>query len=936
MNQSSRNINSSTGRSIDNPFNKLTTLSVQRPKATIASILIITLALTSMLQFIEFDNDEDLFYPQNDTTELMYEIEDRYQESIDYVRVIDEIEQGDMQLPEIWEQFAIIEAELLTNDLFLQYQEPLFAGSATTGPAGSAVFWLNTQDPMTTQGWRESLSIHIDNTTFASEENFTFALADLQAAIDVIPSPTPPSAQSLLDWEPGDVTAWQTRMDSNLNISDELSALLGQIQLLQQSRTSPEEVAAVTAVAGPLRDTLGTYIRLQNVDHMRNIIATLPEEDKANAWESDGPILVSLAVSTNEEHYENAEDEADVKELIADWASSSLVELKNVTGDEELRIFSYSSLSYEQNSHVTSEIATLTSIALLVLTSFVYFKFRSVRDTVYVIALTVLSIAATYGIAGIFRMTFNGAMNSIPILLLAIGVDYGLHVVMRIREVMQEIEREHPQGRLTLKDFDDEIRSKAIRSGTVLTSAALIVAIFTDMVGFLSFRLSSQMFLVNFGTVIAVGLFVIYVLSISLLPALMTAIPPKALSLNKSGAITETKLTTSIGMMAEKRFAAVILVAIILSIPMAYGASKLEVGYDSADQLDDSVEVVQDYLMIGEQFQSSPSPLYVVLEGEIVSENGLLVYEKTIQTLSGTEGVSGITGIWDTLESERNQNPILDDLMSQLDSDEGYLQLKTYLLQNETGRAIVDSLLHIDGEQTVIRFQANTLAWEATIEFEENLSTTLTSVSNDFEGNFSTELTGRGLVRAQISADIAISAVKSTVIVAFTILFVLMLIQFMRTQSLTQAVLRGGVIWIPLITVVIWVFGFMGLLGRYLNSQTVTIGALTLGIGVDYAVHYVIRLEEEVELHPEKTIAQWTSKTTATTGRAMLGAAISTACGFAVLNFSGLSGLRLFGQVFVVAISLAMISCVTLLPTLYGKFLQNDAKQHLAKQGESE
>ena len=72
----------------------------------------------------------------------------------------------------------------------------------------------------------------------------------------------------------------------------------------------------------------------------------------------------------------------------------------------------------------------------------------------------------------------------------------------------------------------------------------------------------------------------------------------------------------------------------------------------------------------------------------------------------------------------------------------------------------------------------------------------------------------------------------------------------------------------------------MGLAGYQLNSQTVTIGALALGLGVDYAVHYVIRLEEEVEMHPQKTVAQWTSKTTATTGRAMLGAAISTAGGF--------------------------------------------------------
>tara|TARA_B100000035_G_scaffold250275_1_gene219231 strand:- start:1467 stop:2636 length:1170 start_codon:yes stop_codon:yes gene_type:complete len=389
--------------------------------------------------------------------------------------------------------------------------------------------------------------------------------------------------------------------------------------------------------------------------------------------------------------------------------------------------------------------------------------------------------------------------------------------------------------------------------------------------------------------------------------------------------------------MAEEKPALVILVAIILSLPMAYGMSTLEVGFDTADQFDDSLEVVQDFLMIAEEFQSSPTPLYVVLEGDIVSAEGLAAYEQAIQTLSETDGVTGVpTGIWDTLESERGQNSILDGLMNGLDSDEGYSLLKAYLLEDETGRAIVDSLLYIDGEQTIISFQANTLDWQATVDFEEALSKSLQSASSDVEGEFSMELSGRALILAQISADVAISAITSTAIVAFTILFVLILIQFIRTQSFPQAVLRGGVIWIPLITVVMWVYGIMGLAGYQLNSQTVTIGALALGLGVDYAVHYVIRLEEEVELHPEKTVAQWTSKTTATTGRAMLGAAISTAGGFAILNFSGLLPLRLFGQVFIVAISLAMVSSVTLLPTLYGPFLRHDAQQHLAEHQEQE
>ena len=922
---------------MENPFNSLTSLSVNRPKATIATILVITIALSSMAQFINFDNSEDAFYPQSDTTELLYEIEDRYQASLDFIRIIDEIEQGDMKQSETWIQFSIIEAELMTNELFLPYQEPLFGGSATSGPAGSALFWLNTQDPVTTQEWRDNLALNLANVTVSSEENFSSALNDLQAAVDSIPSPVAPEPQELIDWNPGAVEVWQQRMDDNLNITAELGILQGQIQALVQSRTSATEIGALAAVTGPLQGTLGTYIGLQNIDHRNNIISTMPAEDKESPWESDGPILISLVVSTDAENYADAEIIGDVQELIVEWTETALSEMKMNASDNDLRVFSFSDFQYEQSANIGKEIGILTSMALLFLTFLLYVKFRSVRDTAYVIGLTILAIAATYGAAGIFQLTFNAAMNSIPILLLAIGVDYGIHVVTRIREVMQDMERDDPQGRMTLKDFDQELRIKAIRSGAVLTSAALVIAIFTDMVGFLSFRLSSQMFLVNFGTVIALGLFAIYVLSISLLPALMTAFPTKALPLAKSGAMNETKLTAAIGQMAEQKPFLVIIVALFLSLPMAYGMSTLEVGFDTADQFDDSLEVVQDFLMIAEEFQSSPTPLYVVLEGDILSTEGLLAYNTAIETLSNTEGVTGVpTGLWDTLESERGRNPSLDAMLADLTSNSDFDRLKEYLLNTDEGRDLVGSLLYIDGQQTIISFQANTLDWQATVDFEESLSEALEDASTSVDGDFSMELSGRALILAQISADVAISAITSTAIVAFTILFVLIVIQFIRTQNIKQAVLRGGVIWIPLITVVMWVYGIMGLAGYQLNSQTVTIGALALGLGVDYAVHYVIRLEEEVELHPDKTVAIWTSKTTATTGRAMLGAAISTAGGFAILNFSGLLPLRLFGQVFIVAISLAMVSSVTLLPTLYGPFLRHDAKHHLADISEQE
>ena len=456
---------------MENPFNALTSISVNRPKATIATILILTIALSSMAQFINFDNSEDAFYPQNDTTELLYEIEDRYQASLDFIRIIDEIERGGMNQTTTWEQFATLEAGLATNELFLPYQETLFGGSATSGPAGSALFWLNSQDPVTTQVWREPLALQLANASVASEENFSAALNDLQTAIDSVPSPTAPTPQSLREWNPGTVEEWQQRMDGNHNISAELGILQGQIQELLQSRNS-EEVTLLAPIVNPLHGILGTYSGLQNIDHRSNIIATMPAEDKQRPWESDGPILISLVVSTDPQNYENADIIGDVQERIVEWADTSLVDMKNATGDDELRVFSFSAFQYEQNANIGKEIGILTSLALLFLTVLLYIKFRSVRDTVYVIGLTILAIAATYGAAGIFRLTFNAAMNSIPILLLAIGVDYGIHVVTRIREVMQDMERNNPQGRTTLRDFDNEVRRKAIRTGAVLTSAA--------------------------------------------------------------------------------------------------------------------------------------------------------------------------------------------------------------------------------------------------------------------------------------------------------------------------------------------------------------------------------------------------------------------------------------------------------------------------------
>ena len=914
-----------------NVFNEMTQFSVARPKTALGIILVLILALVPNAMFISFDNSEDAFFPDNETVRLLNEVEDEYQASIDFIRFIDDIEAGDLYQNSTWEQLAILEAILLENPDLKQYEYPLFGVQANSGMASTAIQWHKIQDQNTASSWINNLNSAINDVTTSDNDTLNLALANLSSASTAIPTPTAITAEQLRNWQPEDPKVWLDRIDSGDNLSGELSISATQLSGLIQGPNSSE----IAMVVGPISGKLGILTGMQSVDYRAIMISNLPADDSAEPWESDGPVLTTFVVVTDPAEY-GVEVTGEVQEIITTWAESLSGQAINETGDSDVSVFSFSQLSTGQNSNLGKELAILNSLCLLLLGLILWSKFRSKRDTFNVLILTVFAILATYGMAGLItllgnNMVFNAAMNSIPILLLAIGVDYGLHVVARIREEMQDQEKNDPQNRETLRDFSIEARRIAIRKGTILTSAALLVAIFTDMVGFLSFRFSSQQFLVSFGTVIAIGLFFIYLLSITALPALMMLIPPKKLPLEKSGKNDIGPISEWIGKITGTPVL-VVVVTIIISIPMFIGFQQLEVGFDTRDNFDDSVPVVEDFLLIADEFQSSPSPLYVVLEGDIISADGRQIYTQVIDKLSSTEGINSLPlGIWDILEDTRVSNSELDSLLKNLDdNDDSWGALESWLLSTE-GRNISAGNLNSDATQTVVSFQAATLDWKSTADFESALSSDLSQLTTDYDGKYTIQLSGRSLILAQVTADVADSAILSTATVAGVILIMLVGINTARQQSLTRGFARGFVTWIPLMVVVVWVYGIMGLTGYQLNSQTVTIGALTLGLGVDYAVHFTTRMEEEVVHSPNGNPAEWTTKSAATTGRAMFGAAITTAGGFSVLNFSSLVPLQLFGQVFVVAIILALISSLLLLPALYSPFLKQDAQKELAK-----
>ena len=877
-----------------------------------------TLMLSSMAMFLEFDNSEDAFFPDNETVRLLDEVESEYQASIDFVRIIVRSDTG-LSEPSTWSNLGAMESLLLGNENLSSHSYPLFGGQPNNGPASSAISWMKYQSMERNHGWIERIEAGIESLANSDDANYSTAKSELQSYILMVPSPSQVTPQELGDWDFESVGDWFPRLLEGENLSQDLSRII----LASQAMTSENQtrLTDMQMLNGQIVGSLAPLLGYQSVDLSSAISGSIPS-DHDDPLTSEGPFLISMAITTDSEDHDGlAFDE--IQAEVVGWAEEIEHGVRE-SGDDSSTVFSFSQFQQGQNANLGLELAILNSASLLILGSILYFTFRSLRDTAFVLGLTVFGILATYGTSGLLTklgvdMTFNAAMNSIPVLLLAIGVDYGLHVVKRVRE--EYLEESGDSGSRVM-ELSNEARRKAIRSGTTLTSMALLIAIFTDMVGFLSFRLSSQQFLVVFGTVIAIGLFYVYLFSITALPALMTIVPPKNMVLNKSVKVERSPLIERIGSLSDTPVIAVI-AALALTAPMAIGVSQLEVGFDTRDNFDDSVPVVADFILISDEFQSSPAPIYVVVEGDVVSEGGKEAVREVMGVLGQDERVTVvISDLWSTLDSTRGSDSELSSLMLSVESGEdgSWSDLREWLTGTDAGRDVSSGLLSGDGQQTLVSFQAATLDWSDTNSFESELSSVLSaSVS---ESGFTADLSGRSLILAQITSDVAEAAVLSTVIVAGVILLMLVTIHTFRTQNLGLGIARGVVTWIPLLAVVAWVYGIMGFTGFQLNSQTVTIGALTLGLGVDYAVHLSTRIEEEVEKNPDGLPSEWATASISTTGRAMAGAAVTTAGGFSVLNLSSLVPLQLFGQAFVVAITLALLASVLLLPSIYTNLMK--------------
>ena len=167
-------------------------------------------------------------------------------------------------------------------------------------------------------------------------------------------------------------------------------------------------------------------------------------------------------------------------------------------------------------------------------------------------------------------------------------------------------------------------------------------------------------------------------------------------------------------------------------------------------------------------------------------------------------------------------------------------------------------------------------------------------------------LTGSAFTRAA-SLDAAVRSLLISLPVAVVACFLVAAV-FMRSVRYAFVTI------IPIGLVVAWLYAIMYLLGFDLNFVTATIGAISIGVGVDFSIHLTQRFREEMSLDGNGMGA--IQRTAKSTGMALIASASSSVLGFAIMGFAPMPMFSAYGTLTAVMVFMAAAAALLVLPSL--------------------
>ena len=568
-----------------------------------------------------------------------------------------------------------------------------------------------------------------------------------------------------------------------------------------------------------------------------------------------------------------------------------------------------SMIASDMMDYIESDLIIFGSAVALIFALMLYLFFGSLWYVVMPLINAFLAAFITAGFLGYMDWKISVVSSNFIALLLILTISLTVHLLVKINEIKKEMD---------IKD--------AIIHGYDQMFAPCFFAALTTAVAFLSLTFGELKPVIEFGKMMAFGISIAFILTFTFLPCAIYLIKVGGtkdfLSLHK---ITNTLLNFS-----QSNKSLVSVTFFTSFIILCIGISKLEVENRFIDYFDKNTEIYKGMLEIDSKLGGTATLDIIISQPENTFESIEIEDEFFEDDLFDDES-STAAGYWWNIYSLNELEDIHDYLDSipeigkvlsvasgvklarQINDGKDLNDLELALLRSVLPEDIRESLLYsyINKDDSVVRI--STRVNESATELNRN--DLLKMINEDLQNKFNLEpsqyeITGLAVLYNNMLQSLFRSQIGSLIIV-FVVISVMLFLIFRSTKVMIIGL-------IPNIFVASSVMGLLGLLRIPLDIMTITVAAISVGMAVDNTIHYIYRYKKELKITGSTSLAL--SKAHSTTGRAIFYTASTISAGFLILSLSNFFPTILFGLFTAIAMILAFISSLTLLPNLLVKY----------------
>ncbi len=567
-------------------------------------------------------------------------------------------------------------------------------------------------------------------------------------------------------------------------------------------------------------------------------------------------------------------------------------------------------ITSDMMEYIRSDLVVFGVAVASVFAIMLFLFFGNIWFVILPISNAFLTTFVTAGFLGYMDWKISVVSSNFIALLLILTISLTVHVLVKINELQKG-------------SIDNE---KSLIDAVEQMFLPCFFAALTTAVAFLSLLLGELKPVIEFGKMMAFGISIAFIFTFSFLPSSLSLIKN-----NKSkDYLSLHKITNWILAISKKYSTYIYLTFTIVFCVLIFGTTKLVVENRFIDYFDEETEIYQGMLEIDKNLGGTATLDIIIKEPSFIASDDLIEDEFFDDSLFDDES-SSASGYWwnvyslaeleeihDYLDSLPEIGKVLSvasgiKLARLINDGEDLNDLELALLRSVLPEDIRETLLYsyINKDDSVVRISTRVN------ESAENLNRDelLQKINNDLITKFNLsedrfEITGLAVLYNNMLQSLFQSQIGSLLVVFSVIAFMLLLI-FKSFKVMIIGL-------IPNIFVASSVVGILGLLKIPLDIMTITVAAISVGMAVDNTIHYIYRYKKEMKITNSIEMALQNAHTT--TGRAIFYTAATIATGFSILSLSNFFPTQLFGIFTALAMLIAFISSLSLLPNLLVKF----------------